>query len=200
MIRKRSLSFTLLRVIRYHQNSDHIALGTFLEQLGDRSFGWAILLSCLINLLPLPPGSTLVTALPLLFFCAQMGLGFSSVRLPRRIARIRFSGTGMRRIVLRLRPVSRRLERIARPRLRAVFQPRREQLTGGLLFLVSLALFVPLPLSGWFPAIALFVASIGLLERDGIIVLAGVCAGMLSIALTVFVGASILIGANSLIH
>ncbi|WP_052272528.1 exopolysaccharide biosynthesis protein [Leisingera sp. ANG-M7] len=190
----------LLRVIRGHQSDDDISLGAFLEQLGDRSFGWAILLSCLINLLPLPPGATIVTALPLLFFCAQMGLGFANVRLPRRIARIRISGAAMRRIVLRLRPVSRRLERIARPRLGAVFQPRREQLTGGLLFLVSLALFIPLPLSGWFPAIALFITSIGLVERDGVIVLAGACAGLLSIALTVFVAASLLIGANSLLH
>ncbi|WP_315901076.1 exopolysaccharide biosynthesis protein [Leisingera daeponensis] len=187
-------------MIRDHPSGNEMFLGAILEQLGDRSFGWAILLSCLINLLPLPPGATLITAIPLLIFCGQLSLGFSSVRLPKRIARIRIPLEAMRRNVLRLRPVSRRLERIARPRLPAVFHPKREQFIGCLLFLVSLALFVPLPLSGWFPAIALFVASIGLVERDGIIVLAGVCAGVFSIALTAFVAASILIGANSLLH
>lgn len=197
---KRSLSFTLLRVIREHESSEDISLGMFLEQLGDRSFGWAILLSCLINLLPLPPGATLITAIPLLIFCAQLSLGFSNVRLPGRIARFRFSRAAMRRIVLHLRPVSRRLERLARPRMAAVFQPRREQLTGVLLFLVALALFIPLPFSGWFPAIALFVTSIGLVERDGVIVLAGACAGIFSIAVTVVVAASLLMGANSLLH
>ncbi|MFY0312436.1 exopolysaccharide biosynthesis protein [Leisingera sp. D0M16] len=200
LARKRSLSFTLLRVIRGHQSVHEACLGSILEQLGDRSFGWAILLSCLVNLLPLPPGATLITAVPLLIFCGQLSLGFSSVQLPQRIARIRISVEAMRRIVLRLRPISRRLERIARPRVPAVFHPKREQLIGCFLFLVSLALFVPLPLSGWFPAIALFIASIGLVERDGVIVLAGVCAGVFSIALTVFVASSILIGANSLLQ
>lgn len=190
----------LLQVIRDHQDAQEMSLGTFLEQLGDRSFGWAILLACLVNLLPLPPGATLITAIPLLIFCTQLALGFSSVRLPQRLARIRISGGAMRRIVLRLRPISRRLERIAQPRLPAVFQPRREQLIGCLLLLVALALFVPLPLSGWFPAISLFVTTIGLVERDGVIVLTGAVAGIFSIALTVFVAASILIGANSLLH
>lgn len=198
--RGRSLSFTLLRVIRNGRHCDRISLGEFLAELGDRSFGWAILLSCLINLLPLPIGATLITAIPLLIFCAQLGLGFSNVWLPARLARLAISRKALRRRILRLRPISRRLERVARPRMAAMFQRRREQMVGALLFVVALALFIPLPLSGWLPAISLFVAGIGLIERDGLIVLWGACLGVFSVIVTVLVAISLLAGADSMLH
>jgi len=196
----RSLSFTLLRVLRSGDRQNEMSLAELLERLGDRSFGWAILLSSLINLLPLPPGATLVTAIPLVFFCAQLGFGLSYVWLPSSMGKLTLSRPALRRTVLRLRPISRRLERLARPRLQAVFQPKQERLMGVFLFCVALALFVPLPFSGWFPAISLFVAGIGFIERDGLVVIAGACVGALSILLTIFITKSLLVGADSLLH
>ena len=199
-LKTRSLSFSLLCVLRSPSQHNEISLAELLEQLGDRSFGWAILLSSLINLLPLPPGATLVTAIPLVVFCAQLGIGRSCVWLPSWIGNRLLSRLALRRTILRLRPISRRLERLARPRMQTVFQPKRERLVGVFFFCVALALFVPLPLSGWFPAISLFVAGIGLIERDGLIVIAGVCLGVFSIGLTIFVTRSILVGAESLMN
>ncbi|NUH63982.1 exopolysaccharide biosynthesis protein [Sulfitobacter sp. S0837] len=65
--RGRSLSFNLLCVLRNERQHSAIPLGHLLERLGERSFGWAILLSSLINLLPLPPRRYAGDGLPLGF-------------------------------------------------------------------------------------------------------------------------------------
>lgn len=196
----RSLSFNLLCVLRSERQRNAIPLGQLLERLGERSFGWAILLSSLINLLPLPPGATLVTAIPLVLFSVQLVLGRSYIWLPPWIAKQSLSRSALRNTVLRLRPISRRVERLTRPRLQGVFQPKTEPLIGLLLLGIALALFVPLPLSGWFPAISLFVAGIGFVERDGLVVLAGIGMGLASIVLTVLVAMSVAAGADAIMH
>src|SRR3546814_2513144 len=65
----------------------------------------------------MPPGSNMITGVPLLLLTAQMVLGFSHVRLPDFIDRRPVPRRGFQRAVLRLRPVLRPLERIIRPRL-----------------------------------------------------------------------------------
>ena len=199
-VKSRSLSFNLLCVLRSERQRNAIPLGQLLERLGERSFGWAILLSSLINLLPLPPGATLVTATPLVFFSAQLVLGRSYIWLPPWISKRSLSRSALRNTVLRLRPVSRRVERLTRPRLEGVFQPKTERLIGLLLLGIALALFVPLPLSGWFPAISLFISGIGFVERDGLVVLAGIGMGLASIVLTVLVAFSVAAGADAIMH
>ncbi|NUH63984.1 exopolysaccharide biosynthesis protein [Sulfitobacter sp. S0837] len=96
--------------------------------------------------------------------------------------------------------MSKPLERLTQPRLQVVFQPTTERLLGMVLLCIALALFVPLPLSGWFPAIALFVAGIGFIERDGLVVLAGVGIGLAARVLTVFVAMSVAVGAEAVMH
>lgn len=199
-VKTRSLSFNLLCVLRRERQRREIRLGVLLEQLGDRSFGWAILLSSLINLLPLPPGATLVTAIPPVFFSVQLVLGRSYIWLPTWVAKRTLSRSGLRRTVLRLRPISRRLERLTRPRLQSVFEPKVEKLVGLVLLCIALALFVPLPLSGWFPAISLFITGIGFIERDGLVVVAGLGMGLASIVLTVLVALSVAVGAETILH
>jgi hypothetical protein len=68
--------------------------------------------------------------------------------------------------------------------------PLGERLIGTLCVVLCIVLMTPIPLLGWFPAIALCVISLGLAERDGVMLMAGFG---ISIA-TVFVSAAILAG------
>src|SRR3546814_15055608 len=83
-----------------------------------------------------------------------------------------------------MKPVLRPLERIIRPRLAWLFERHSERLLGAFLFLVAFALFLPIPLSGFIPAFALFIAGVGLAERDGVVTLLGLAIGPSSIAIT----------------
>ncbi|WP_132952569.1 exopolysaccharide biosynthesis protein [Rhodovulum bhavnagarense] len=192
--RRPSLSMPILRQSRTHHAEGTLTLGNLLVGLGERSFGWAIVVFSLVTILPLPPGSSLITALPVLVTTGQMILGFPHVRLPGRLARIGIDHQKLRRTLVRLRPVTRRLERNLEPRFQALFAPRHERLLGLFLFIIAFTLFLPIPFSGWFPAISLFVFGVGLIERDGIIAMLGLLAGALSVMLAVFIALSLAAG------
>lgn len=198
--RRASLSLPILRTSRRQHRAGTLTLGNLLAALGEASFGWALMLFALFTLLPLPPGSSLITGLPVLFATAQMMLGFRYVRLPRRLAEMRLDQKKLRRAVLRLRPVTRRLERILRPRLPAIFLTRYERPLGLALFIIAFTLFLPVPLSGWFPAVSLFIAGVGLVERDGVVTVLGLLSGALSVLLTVGIVVSFAGGAGAMME
>jgi hypothetical protein len=199
--RKRpSLSLPILRTSRAQHRAGTLTLGTLLTALGETSFGWAIVVFSLVTLLPLPPGTTLLTALPLLVTTGQMFLGYPHVRLPRVLSGLRIDLDRLRRGVLRLRPVTRRLERILRPRYITLFARRNERPLGLVLFVIAFALFLPVPLSGWFPAVSLFTVGVGIVERDGLVSFVGLLLGVLSVVLTVTIILSVAAGADALLH
>ncbi|MFU8778498.1 MAG: exopolysaccharide biosynthesis protein, partial [Roseovarius sp.] len=102
--------------------------------------------------------------------------------------------------VLRLRPVTRRLERILRPRYIKLFSRRNERPLGLVLLVFAFALFLPVPLSGWFPALSLFTVGVGIVERDGLVTVVGLILGALSVLLTVTIILSLAAGAEALLH
>ena len=176
-----------------------VSIEAILTELGDKSFGWALLLFALVNMLPMPIGSTMVTALPLLLLSAQMGLGCHHVRLPSFITQRWVNRSRFRRVVLYLKPILRLIEKVIRPRHLWLFQRDRERVIGVLLFCVSFALFLPIPLSGWLPAISVLVTAFGLIERDGVITLAGLTLGVVSITVTAAVIVSLIAGAQAIL-
>ena len=129
-----------------------------------------------------------------------MMLGYPHVKLPGPLARLRIDPVKLRRTVLQLRPVTRRLESVLTPRCRGLFARRYERLLGFLLFVVAFALFLPVPLSGWFPAVSLFVFGVGLVERDGLVAAIGLVSGAASVLLTGTIIVSLAEGAEALIH
>jgi hypothetical protein len=197
--RRASLSLPIIRTARGQHREGSLTLGGLLKALGETSFGWAIVLFSLVTLLPLPPGSSLITALPLLLTTGQMALGYPSVRLPGRLSGLKLDEPGLRRTVLRLSPITRRLERILDTRYESVFMDRQPQALGIVLFAISFALFLPVPLTGWFPAISLFVFGVGLLERDGLVAGIGLSLGMMSILLTAVMISSLAAAAETLV-
>ena len=68
---------------------------------------------------------------------------------------------------------ARAVERVLKPRFPAPFAPGRERLMGAMLLLISVALFLPIPLSAWGPAISILICAFGLIEEDGVVLLAG---------------------------
>ncbi|WP_254656421.1 exopolysaccharide biosynthesis protein [Roseovarius sp. 217] len=194
------MSLPILRNSRAQHRAGTLTLGTLLTALGETSFGWAIVVFSLVTLLPLPPGTTLLTALPLLVTTGQMVLGYPHVKLPGPLGRLRLDHPMLRRAVLRLRPVTRRLERILKPRYTRLFSRQNERPLGALLFIIAFALFLPVPLSGWFPAVSLFIVGVGIVERDGLVTCAGLFLGGLSVLLTATILVSLAAGADALIH
>jgi hypothetical protein len=196
---RRRVSRILMRAAGRPSDPDEISVGNMVLGLGDRSFGWSLLLFSLVNMVPMPIGSTLITGIPPMIVTAQMALGYHHVWLPGFVTRRMVGRRGFQKVVLRFRPIIGPIERMLRPRLPWMFRPRAERLAGALLFAVAFALFLPMPGSGFLPATALLISAIGVIERDGWVLLAGLGLGIVSIVVTAAVVGLLFEGAQALL-
>jgi hypothetical protein len=197
---RRYLSNRLVRAAHDPDRSAEMTLAELVASLGDRSMGWALLVFALINLLPLPMGTDMITAIPVLVVTAQIAFGYDKLRLPGFVARRRIGRKGFQKLVLRLSPLLRPIDRMLEPRLVWLFAPPAERVFGAWLCLVGLALFAPIPLSGYLPAFAIALAGIGLIEKDGRVALAGAALGVIAIGATAALGVMIFSGAEALVR
>jgi hypothetical protein len=160
-----------------------ISVRDLLVALSDRAIGALIFVFAFPNTVPMPPGISSVLGAPLLFLTAQLALGRSpwlpTVIADRSMDRIHFAT-----VVRRIAPWLARAERLLRPRAQALARPPFENLIGGICVLLSIILFLPIPMGNMPPAIAICLFALAILERDGIWVLAGLCATIAAIAIS----------------
>jgi hypothetical protein len=177
-------------------DGERLSLAEIVHAFGERGFGAIMLLVSLLNLLPLPPGSTTVTGAPLLILGVQMMLGRDTVWLPRWLCRASVSREGFRQGLKRVLPWLEKAERLTRPRLSWAVTGPAERLIGLAIVLLSCVLVLPVWLGNLAPAAAIAVLSLGLVQRDGVLVLIGwgvvaVAVGLLVLAWSVIVGTAV---------
>jgi hypothetical protein len=147
---------------------DMITLGDFLDPLGERAFGFLILVLALPNFIPVPIGVGGVMGVLIVLAGAQMLLGLSHPWLPNALRRRGLARASLYRFIHRLTPVLRWLERWCQPRWAVLTQHPWHRVTGFLLVLMGLALALPIPFTNYLFGILLIVYAVALIERDGI--------------------------------
>ncbi|HJT97207.1 MAG TPA: exopolysaccharide biosynthesis protein [Rhodanobacteraceae bacterium] len=147
---------------------DEITLGDFLDPLGERAFGFLILILALPNFIPVPIGVGGVMGVLVVLVGLQMLIGFEQPWLPRALKRRGLKRDSLRRFIKRMTPVLRWLERVCRPRLEALTRHPGHRVTGLLLVLIGVALSLPIPFTNFLFGFLLVVYAVALIERDGI--------------------------------
>ena len=168
-----------------------VTLEWVLTQLNERAFGLFLLLLALPCCIPFLYGIPQVVALPLMFVSAQVLAGRQVPWLPSNLGKRAVSAAGLRNLAERAGPWLRRIEALSHPRVSALTRRPMDQVIGGALVLFSASILVPLPGTNTVPGFAVVVVSMGLLQRDGILVLLGTLLGTAWIASLVFAGASL---------
>jgi hypothetical protein len=164
-------------------SGDRLTLSELSARLRDRSWGGLLLIFAAINLLPLPPGATAITGLPLLLIAAQMAAGVRHPWFPRKFDKRGIRTEHLARIAAKIAPWERRIERLLKPRIYALTSHRGARVIGLVCLLLSVILWLPIPLGNHAPALALTVFAIALIYRDGVLVIHGAAAAMGSVAL-----------------
>jgi hypothetical protein len=177
---KATLSFTLY-ALAHDDCRERIAVGDLLDALGDRALAALLFVFAVPNVLPVPPGTSAVLGAPLIFLAAQ--LAFSRRPwLPAVIARRTMSRADFAVLVRRIGPMLARAERLLRPRAMGLVLPPMENLVGVVSLLLAIVLVLPVPLGNMLPALAISLLALGILERDGLWVLAGLAMAATSAA------------------
>lgn len=160
-----------------------LRLSEVVAALGDRGYGLLIFILALPNVLPLYiPGLSAVFGVPLGLIALQMMVGLPRPWLPQALLRRQIRRQEFATVTQRILPWLMRLERILKPRLPALTSPWAERAIGLFALMLAVMLALPIPLTGIPLGAALALMGIGLLERDGFVLMAGVAAGILAVA------------------
>ena len=140
---------------------------------GGNGLGPVLFVLTLPILVPLPPGASMVLALPLLIVAPQVAAGRGKLWLPRWLAARTVDHKKLARLIGRMLPLLERLEALGRPRLSPLTGGAGTRLVGVVCTVLALVLVLPIPIANLFPAMALGMFALGLTRRDGLMVLAG---------------------------
>jgi hypothetical protein len=162
----------MLRALAEDERRERIAVADLLDALGDRALAALLFVFAFPNVLPVPPGTSAILGAPLLFLAAQMAFNMRAW-LPAVIARRSMARSDFLTMVERVSPWLERAEKLMKPRLTPLAVGAMESVVGAVCLLMSLAVFLPIPLGNMLPALAICLLAMGILERDGLWVLAG---------------------------
>ncbi len=181
----------LLAQIAAGPPEERLTLSEFSARLRDRAWGGLLLTFALINVLPLPPGTTAVTGIPLILLTAQMAAGRATPWFPRRFDQRGVARGDIARLVAKILPWERRVERVFKPRLIGLTKHRGARAIGAVSLLLSLILWLPIPLGNHAPAATMALFALALIYRDGLLVILGGVATLISLALVSFTVGSV---------
>lgn len=168
-----------------------VTLDWIMGQLHERAFGLFLLVLALPCCIPFLYGIPQIVALPLMFVSAQILMGRETPWLPERLAARTVSAEGLQNLARRAGPWLRRIEAFSRPRQAQLTRAPLDRIVGLALVLFSASILVPLPGTNTVPGFAVVLVSMGLLQRDGILVILGMLLGTAWIASLIFAGATL---------
>ena len=180
------LSQRLAQIVDEH-GPERLSFSELAAQLHSRAWGGLLLIFAAINVLPLPPGTSVFFAIPLLIVSAQMVVGRASPWFPARIDRRGVTKQLLRRLIDKIYWVEVRVERIFKPRLPRLTGPTAARVIGLVCFLLALIAAIPIPLFHVAPAVAIVLFGLALIYRDGALVIVAGMAAVASVVLDILI-------------
>jgi hypothetical protein len=170
----------ILENLRLRVPESDVTLSWLIDALGTRSFGLLLLIMAIVGLMP---GASVFMGILIPIPALQMVIGRVAPVLPRFIAHRRLSAPRLVRILARVIPVLARMERYVRPRWQARFKVAKRAV-GVAILLLAATLVVPVPFSHVIPALVILLIAFAFLEEDGVLLILGLVAAVLSLLLS----------------
>ena len=163
---------SLLDTFAVGDPGEHLSLRAILADLQQGAFGVFLFIAILPAFVPIPGVGGAVSGPLVIMIGVQMVLGLRRPWLPGFIGRRGPYRRTMQRFLHRISPPLRRLDRMLKPRLAALFEPLpAHMLTGALLVATGLLLSLPIPFTNYLFGFQLLLFALALLERDGALML-----------------------------
>ena len=164
----------LARLIAATVAADRLTVGAMVDSLGRSGHGLILLMLALPSFIPIPGLPTgLVFGVALMLVAVQMIRGQQTVALPGWIRRQTLPRSAMLTIVKKLDTWMQSLERLLRPRLHALTEGAAIASVGLLVLVMGATLLLPVPFGNQGPAFAVVVFAFGIMEKDGLAIIAG---------------------------
>lgn len=178
---------------------EQIGVNTLVKSLHEKGFGLIMMILVLPNCIPIPipPGGSTVFSVPLLFLTIQMVMGRSAPWLPRWLRKKYISQSFMLKLLGIISPYLGKIERLLKPRISFTATRLGERIVGIFWLIFAISIAVPLPMTNFLPGIGILISSLGLIGRDGYVVLFGFIVGTIGTLLTTFI---LVAGGDAILH
>lgn len=196
MENKERTTSELLRLVVIQNTSEKMSVGEIKNSLHERGFGilLAFAASPICLPVPVPPGYTTFFSIPLFIFSVQMMCGMKSPWLPGWISKKEISKKNLEKLIEKTTTWLRKIESYLHPRLTYISVRAWERIIGIFSFIFTIAISLPIPLTNFLPGCGILIMSLGLLNKDGLTIIAGMIVGTIGIGITLIVLALIWMG------
>lgn len=151
---------------------ERLSLKEIVDATRSRTHGFGLLLFALPETIPVPiPSTSAILAIPIVLIAAHLIVFGEGPGLPRRVLHQTIPVSVIQRVAKIAGPVLEKIEHVSRSRLHAI--AARERLLGLVCLLLGIVLLAPIPLGNLAPAVGIAVIALGMMQRDGVIILIG---------------------------
>lgn len=177
-------ALTLSELFLPEQGGGRLRVGDVIDAAGS-GYGLGLFLIALPAIVPLlPPGASMVVGLLIILVSVQMLVGLERLWLPSRVRNYAFSEKASQSLRLHGYKWAKRIEKISHARWEFMTGRFGAILVTIPMIGIGVVLFLPLPFLNTLPALAIMSIGLGIANRDGVFVMAGlaVCLGILTVA------------------
>lgn len=162
-----------------------ISIGDLVRLMHNRAFGLGLFMASLLACLPMPPPVPAIGGVIIGFFAIQMMLGHRALKLPHWIGRREISKERLLNSIGRVEIWINRIERFSRARLLFLTGDKGKFILGAVALTMGFLLLLPIPVFGNLPpGLAVAILALALIQRDGVLLLAGYVAAILAFAIS----------------
>jgi hypothetical protein len=172
----------LRRLSEHATAAGSVSFDELLSTMGRASIAFAILILALPALTPIPGPFGFFFGSCLALVSLQILAGYRRIWLPSFLGQRRISAETIALILRYTAPLVTRVEAfLKRNRLRHLAGPRAQALLGLPVLLLAIAVALPIPFGNFLPVGALVMIALGLMERDGLVIMIGLALGTIAL-------------------
>lgn len=181
-------------------SGDRLTVATIFASLGEKAFALLIVILGVPNCIPMPPPIPILCGFLLIGIAFQIGIGRKAPWAPKIVLTRSVAQKDVQRAVMRAMPYVLKMERFSRPRLQWVSPTFSPFLIAILLAIHSIGVIVAAPFIGQIPwGLAICLMGLGLVERDGVLLIGSVVFGIIGASLSYGFVYAIVVGIKRLI-
>jgi len=123
--------------------------------------------------------------IPLMILSIQMLIGSKKVKLPQRINNYELKNSTLKAISDKIVPIIEMIEKYVKPRFSFARSVYCEQFIGLVCLIAATAVALPIPLTNAIPALGITIMALGLMNRDGLIIIAGFFVAVIGVIIAI---------------
>lgn len=156
-------------------NGPKISVGEIIDTIGRRSFGPLLLLAGILGMTPVAaiPTAPSIIAVITILISIQLLFGRDAIWIPRFIQKLSVKAERLTKTVKVTQKPAHFVDKLVKPRLQGLTRPMADRVVA--LVCILVAICVPplelLPFAAFIPSLAIATFGLGLIARDGLLVL-----------------------------